>query len=110
MLVPSVTNHGSSYNFVSSGDNGISIPSIELQDKFGSMHNVLQSMVQYHLGTLDFEPTYILYDVYFHDNIVNIYYYTFLPFNTEISNGHFISIEEIQHIPSYQKLVQKIFR
>lgn len=110
MLAPSINNHSSSYNFVSSGENGISIPSIELQDKFGSMNNVLQSIVQFHLGTLDFEPAYILHDVYFHDDIVNIYYYTFLPFNIEISNGHFVTIEEIQHIPSYQKLIQKISR
>jgi hypothetical protein len=110
MLVPSITDYSSSYDFVSAGDSDISIPSVELQDKFGSMNNVLQSITEFHLGALDFQPNYILYDVQFHENIVNIYYYTFLPFNTEITNGHLISLEEIKHLPAYQKVVNKIIR
>lgn len=110
MLIPAIRDRMSSYDFVSIGGSDISIPSVQLQDKFGSMDNVLQSITEFHLGVLDFQPTYILYDVYFHENVVNIYYYTFLPMDTEITNGNLISLEEIKHLATYQKVVKKIIR
>jgi hypothetical protein len=110
MLIPAIRDRIFSYDFVSVGESDISIPSVELQDKFGSMDNVLQSITEFHLGVLDFQPTYILYDVYFHENVVNIYYYTFLPMDTEITNGNLISLEEIRHLATYQKVVNKIIR
>ena len=111
MLIPAIRDRRSSYDFISlGGESDISIPSVQLQDKFGSMENVLQSITEFHLGVLDFQPSYILYDVYFHENVINIYYYTFLPMDAEITNGNLISLEEIKHLATYQKVVNKIIR
>jgi hypothetical protein len=112
MLIPAMDDSGPTYNVISSPGEGVTIPSITLQDKFGSIDNVLNSIIEYHLGALNFEPSRILYDVQYNssDDSINIYYYTFLPRGISLQNGYTIDIKEIQNLQSYQKLIYKIQR
>jgi hypothetical protein len=110
MLTPTLENNVPSYSFLSTFSDTPTIPSIELQKDFGSMDNVLKSITEYYLGETSFSFSYILYDVFLGSDILNIYYYTFLSPGLETKNGIFLDINEIKHIYTYQKLLNKIYR
>lgn len=110
MLIPTLENNTPSYSFLSTFSDTATIPSLELQKNFGSMDNVLKSIIEYYLGETAFGFSHILYDVFLGEEILNIYYYTFLPPGLETKHGIFLDINEIKHIYTYQKLLNKIYR
>jgi hypothetical protein len=94
------------YEFISSDDK-ITIPSSDLENKI-SIDDVLDGIINFYFGETNMVHTFILNNVDLIENIVNIYYYTFIPPNTVNINGHIKDLEKIKYIQSYNKIISKL--
>lgn len=107
MLKPNFENSDGEYHFISE-DEMPSIPSMPIDKNFGSIENILESMLSYYIGLPLFNPTYILFDIALQEDDINIYYYTFIPSQINLVHGYLNNISEISDVQSYQKLLKKI--
>lgn len=84
------------------------IPSLEVKSEFQNLEVILDSILTYYVGVPSFSTNFVLHNIKMIDNTINIYYYLFLPMGITTQHGFFSSIENIQDVPIYQKLIQKI--
>ena len=94
---------------LSSTQDIMTIPSFELHENFPDIPLILEALLKKYIGfNTEYVPDFVIHDAIFNDNILNLYYYTFLDYRTELQYGNFQNINRLSNANIYFKLFKKL--
>lgn len=97
------------FTVISSNKDSMVIPNFELHENFPDIPIILEALLKKYIGfDIDYQPEFIIHHAAFNENVLGLYYYTFLPYNTKVKDGCFFNIARLSNTEIFQKLFRKL--
>lgn len=97
------------FTVISSNKDNMTIPNFELHQNFPDIPIILEALLKKYIGfDLEYQPEFIIHHAAFNENVLGLYYYTFLPYNTKVKDGCFFNITRLSGTEVFQKLFRKL--